>query len=110
MKVHIFMTADGLETLAKGKPESLYSWHWIIRPDGEKAPENSLEIGALEVELPTPEQCVVSALAELQYVVPALAELEKRLQSTLASTEQEVKKLKERCADLAVLSYLEFLK
>lgn len=100
MKVHIFMTADGLETLAKGKPESLYSWHWIIRPDGEKAPENSLEIGALEVELPTPEQCVV----------PALAELEKRIQSTLASTEQEVKELKERCADLACLSYSEFLK
>ena len=95
MKVHIFMTADGLETLAKGKPESLYSWHWIIRPDGEKAPENSLEIGALEVELPTPEQCVS----------PALAELNKRIQSTLANAEQEVKELKERCADLACLAY-----
>ena len=95
MKVRLYITADGLEKLAKGKSDYLYSWHWAIRPDTEAAPENSLEVGALEIELPTPEQCVG----------PALAELNKRIQSTLASTEQEVKELKERCADLACLAY-----
>jgi hypothetical protein len=95
MKVHIYVTADGLEKLAKGNSESPYSWHWAVRQDGEKAPENSLEVGAVEIELPTPEQCVG----------PALAELNKRIQSTLANTEQEVKELKERCTDLACLSY-----
>ena len=97
MKVRLFITAEGLERLAKGKVNYLNSWHWVIRKDDETAPENSLEVGAVEVTLPTQEQCVT----------PALAELNKRIQSTLASTEQEVKELKERCADLACLSYSE---
>ena len=100
MKVRLYITADGLERLAKGQVNYLNSWHWAIRKEDETAPENSLQVGALEVTLPTPEQCVS----------PALAELNKRIQSTLANTEQEVKELKERCADLACLSYSEFLK
>ena len=95
MKVRLFITAEGLEHLAKGQVNYLNSWHWAIRKDDETAPENSLEIGALEVELPTPEQCVS----------PVLAELNKRIQSTLANTQQEVKELQERCADLACLAY-----
>ena len=95
MKIRLYLTADGLEKLAKGKADSLHTWYWAVRQEGEKDPENSLEVGALEVTLPTPEQCVG----------PALAELNKRIQSTLASTEEEVKGLKERCADLACLSY-----
>ena len=95
MKVRLYITADGLERLAKSKSDYLYGWHWGVRQNDEAPPENSLEVGAIEVTLPTPEQCVG----------PALAELNKRIQSTLASTEKEVKGLKERCADLACLAY-----
>ena len=95
MKVRLYITADGLERLAKGQVNYLNSWHWAIRKDDETPLENSLEVGAVEVTLPTQEQCVS----------PALAELNKRIQSTLANTQQEVKELQERCADLACLAY-----
>lgn len=95
MKIRLYLTADGLEKLAKGQADSLYTWHWAVRQEGEKDPENSLQVGSVEIELPTPEQCVS----------PALAELNKRIQSTLANTQQEVKELQERCADLACLAY-----
>jgi hypothetical protein len=99
MKIQILLTPDGHQCVAKG--DRPYSWDFHSRPEdldggfSAKGYENYSVIAEVEVALPSSEQAVLIALAQLK----------KKEQDIQAQAFKDLEEVKEARANLLSLTY-----
>ena len=95
MKLKLYLLPEGAEALALGR--TLYTWNYAVREEDADAPANSLPLGEIEFDLPSPVKCIQ----------PVLAKLAQREAEIQAEAYKEVLELKERRQNLLSLTYTE---
>ena len=93
MKLKLYLSPEGAESIALGKP--LYSWYYIVREEDSEAPANSLFLTEVEFDLPPPAKCIQ----------PVLEKLKTREAEIQAEAYKEVREIEQRRANLLSLTY-----
>lgn len=62
--ISIYLTIEGQERLALG--QSLYPWHYAVRPVEEEIPEGHAFLATCEIQLPSVAECLPPVLAKLK--------------------------------------------